>query len=102
MHRDAEEVWATLSRTLAAGSNLLPNVGPLPDGRLDPEDVATLREVGERIAREGYPDPDPDPDPDRNRDPDSDSDSDPDPDSDQDPDRDTAGEQGRGRVRGER
>jgi alpha-L-fucosidase len=106
MHRDAEEVWATLSRTLAAGSNLLPNVGPLPDGRLDPEDVATLREVGERIAREGYPDPDPD----RNRDPDSDSDSDPDPhsdrnrdpDSDQDPDRDTAGEQGRGRVRGER
>lgn len=56
MHRDADEVWEKLSGTLREGYNLLLNVGPLPDGRLDPEDVETLREVGQRIQREGYPD----------------------------------------------
>ncbi|WP_129113960.1 alpha-L-fucosidase [Halegenticoccus tardaugens] len=56
IHRDADEVWEKLSATLADGYNLLLNVGPLPDGRLDPEDVETLRAVGDRIECEGYPD----------------------------------------------
>ena len=55
LHRDADEVRDKLFETLDAGYNLLLNVGPLPDGRLDPEDTETLREVGDRIEREGYP-----------------------------------------------
>ncbi|WP_227377657.1 alpha-L-fucosidase [Haladaptatus halobius] len=56
MHRDVDEVWEKLSTTLSDGYNLLMNVGSLPDGRLDPEDVETLRAVGDRIEYEGYPD----------------------------------------------
>jgi alpha-L-fucosidase len=56
MHRDVDEVWEKLSATLSDGYNLLMNVGPLPNGRLDPEDVKTLRTVGDRIESEGYPD----------------------------------------------
>ena len=55
MHRDEAEVWEKLRCTLADEYNLLLNVGLLPDGRLDPEDLGTLRAVGERIDREGYP-----------------------------------------------
>ena len=29
--------------------NLLLNTGPLPDGAIHPEDIATLREVGRRL-----------------------------------------------------
>jgi hypothetical protein len=32
---------------------LLLNTGPLPDGAIHPEDVATLRAVGERIRAGG-------------------------------------------------
>jgi alpha-L-fucosidase len=47
----------TLIRSLvgAAGrnSNFLLNTGPLPNGELQPENVATLREMGEWLARNG-------------------------------------------------
>jgi len=55
MHRDADEVWEKLDATLTDGYNLLLDVGPLPDGRLDPEDMETLKTVGERIKRQGLP-----------------------------------------------
>lgn len=48
-HKSAEEVWQTLSYAGSQSFNLLLNTGPLPDGSLDPEDVATLHRVGERL-----------------------------------------------------
>ena len=38
-----------LIRCAGNGGNLLLNTGPLPDGSIHPEDVATLREVGRRL-----------------------------------------------------
>ncbi len=54
-HRTADEVWETLRSAAEQGANLLLNTGPLPDGSLDPEDDAVLREVGERVRTEGLP-----------------------------------------------
>ena len=54
-HLSADEVWAKLADARAANCNLLLNTGPLPDGSLDPEDVPTLRAVGERLRAEGFP-----------------------------------------------
>jgi len=51
-HMTADEVWKAISDARDANCNLLLNSGPLPDGSLDPEDVATLLEVGERLARD--------------------------------------------------
>ena len=54
-HRNAEEVWGALAHAGAHGCRLLANTGPLPDGSLPVEDVATLRALGERLRREGFP-----------------------------------------------
>ncbi len=54
-HRGADELWEVLGGARRAGFNLLTNTGPLPDGSLDAEDAATLRAVGERLRREGFP-----------------------------------------------
>src|SRR5690606_1796009 len=54
-HLDAEAVWGALAHAGAHGCRLLANTGPLPDGSLHPDDVATLRAVGERLRREGFP-----------------------------------------------
>ena len=54
-HKGPEEVWDLLSDQLAHGRNLLLNTGPLPNGAIDPGDEATLREIGARIRREGWP-----------------------------------------------
>ncbi len=54
-HKTAAEVWETLRSAREAGFNLLLNTGPLPDGSIDPEDDAVLREVGQRIKRQGFP-----------------------------------------------
>ncbi|MFB6136166.1 MAG: alpha-L-fucosidase [Halobacteriaceae archaeon] len=54
-HVDADDVWDLLAETRAQGHNLLLNTPPLPDGSIDPEDAATLREVGERLGTEGFP-----------------------------------------------
>ncbi|MBK8979662.1 MAG: alpha-L-fucosidase [Planctomycetes bacterium] len=54
-HRGADETWTMLRQAGAARCNLLLNTGPLPDGSLHSDDVATLHAVGRRIAAEGYP-----------------------------------------------
>jgi alpha-L-fucosidase len=48
-HRDADWVMKTLDYCRSLNGNLLLNTGPLPDGSIHPEDVATLREVGRRL-----------------------------------------------------
>ncbi|MFC1454421.1 alpha-L-fucosidase [Verrucomicrobiota bacterium] len=54
-HLNEEQVWARLNEACMEGNNLLLNTAPLPDGSLDPEDVTVLRNVGERLRREGFP-----------------------------------------------
>jgi len=44
-----------LAQTHRAGFNWLANTGLLPDGSLDPEDVATLGEVGAKLRAEEFP-----------------------------------------------
>jgi len=51
----ADELWRTLADARANQCNLLMNVGPLPDGSMPGPAVETLREVGRRIQREGFP-----------------------------------------------
>jgi alpha-L-fucosidase len=54
-HLKANEVWEKLAEAARAKANLLINTGPLGDGSIHPEDVASLREVGARIRKEGFP-----------------------------------------------
>lgn len=54
-HLNADQVWEKLVDAGTMGCNLLLNTGPLPDGSLDPEDVAVLKQVGARIREEGFP-----------------------------------------------
>lgn len=54
-HKTLEEVWQVLAYARRGNSNLLLNTGPLPDGSIDPEDDVVLRQVGEKIRREGFP-----------------------------------------------
>lgn len=55
-HKTVDEVWELLEEAQAVDYNLLLNTGPLPDGSLDAEDTAVLRDVGRRLEREGFPD----------------------------------------------
>ncbi len=48
-HKGPDEVLRMLANAQEQGSNLLLNTGPLPDGAIPPEDIATLREVGRRL-----------------------------------------------------
>lgn len=54
-HLTADEVWERLKVAAATPANLLLNTGPLPDGSIDPHDNKVLREVGERVRKEGFP-----------------------------------------------
>jgi alpha-L-fucosidase len=54
-HKDCDQLWQTLAEMRKHGFNWLLNTGPLPDGAIDPRDAATLRQIGERIRREGFP-----------------------------------------------
>ncbi len=54
-HLDAEETLRRLGAALGQRCNLLMNTGPLPEGEIHPDDVATLRECGRRIRAEGWP-----------------------------------------------
>jgi alpha-L-fucosidase len=54
-HRTADEVLRMLADADSQNCNLLLNTGPLPDGSIHCEDVTTLREVGPRIRRDGWP-----------------------------------------------
>lgn len=55
MHKTADEVWELLRNARQHDYNLLLNTGLLPHGGIDPEDEATLREVGDRLDEEGSP-----------------------------------------------
>lgn len=48
-HLDADAVMQQLATAAAVPANLLLNTGPLADGSIHSEDVATLREVGRRL-----------------------------------------------------
>lgn len=56
-HHDADTLWGALAYARTHNCNLLANVGPLADGSIHPDDVATLREVGRRRRSAGWPDP---------------------------------------------
>lgn len=49
-HKNADEVMKMLAEAADRKANLLLNTGPLADGSIHPEDVATLREAGRRAA----------------------------------------------------
>jgi alpha-L-fucosidase len=49
-HATPDEVRAMLAEAESKDANLLLNVGPLPDGSIHPDDVATLREIGRNRA----------------------------------------------------
>jgi alpha-L-fucosidase len=49
-HKSPDEVMDMLAAAGAQNCNLLLNTGPLPDGSINPVDVATLREVGKRLS----------------------------------------------------
>jgi alpha-L-fucosidase len=49
-HVSPDEVIHMLDEAKAINANLLLNVGPLPDGSIHPDDVATLKEVGRRLG----------------------------------------------------
>ncbi len=48
-HKTPDEVMEMLAHTKKMKANLLLNIGPLPDGSVFPDDVTTLREVGNRL-----------------------------------------------------
>ena len=51
--KSIEECLRTLIRTAGGDGNLLFNVGPMPDGRIAPEQAARLREMGAWLAQYG-------------------------------------------------
>jgi len=54
-HKDPTEVRAALREAVGHGHNLLLDTGPRPDGSIDSEDEAVLREVGAWLREEGSP-----------------------------------------------
>ncbi|VGO16895.1 hypothetical protein PDESU_05487 [Pontiella desulfatans] len=50
-HKTADQVMEMLERAKAMNANLLLNTGPLPDGSIHPDDLKTLREVGQQIKK---------------------------------------------------
>lgn len=57
-HKSADTLWGCLAYANAHNCNLLANVGPLPDGSIHPQDIASLRDVGRRLRAHGLPGPD--------------------------------------------
>lgn len=54
-HLNADETLARLGAALTGRCNLLMNTGPMTEGDIHPDDIATLREVGRRIRADGWP-----------------------------------------------
>jgi alpha-L-fucosidase len=54
-HLTTDEAWAKLVAARAANANLLLNTGPLPDGSIHPQHARVLREIGQRIRKDGFP-----------------------------------------------
>ncbi len=52
-YKSTKEMLQLLVRAAGRDSNLLLNVGPMPDGRIQPEFTSRLREMGEWLARNG-------------------------------------------------
>ena len=48
-----DECMQTLLKTVGGGGNLLFNVGPMPDGRIEPRQVERLKEMGEWLQKYG-------------------------------------------------
>lgn len=53
--KSKEEVWELLENCAKMNANLLLNIAPYPDGRIQEENIKTLKEVGERIEKSGFP-----------------------------------------------
>ncbi len=51
--KNFEEVLFTLLKTVGGGGNLLLNVGPMPDGRIEPRQVNRLKEIGNWLDENG-------------------------------------------------
>ncbi|MBN1844280.1 MAG: alpha-L-fucosidase [Sedimentisphaerales bacterium] len=51
--KSARDVVHILTRTVGGDGNLLLNVGPMPDGRMEPRQVEVLRQVGSWLERNG-------------------------------------------------
>ncbi|MFO7618037.1 MAG: alpha-L-fucosidase [Bacteroidales bacterium] len=51
--KTSDELIFTLIKTVGGDGNLLLNVGPMPDGRIEPHQVDLLREVGEWLQVNG-------------------------------------------------
>lgn len=51
--KSLEECLFTLLKTVGGGGNLLFNVGPMPDGRIEPRQVERLKEMGNWLKKYG-------------------------------------------------
>ncbi len=51
--KSLEECLFTLVKTVGGGGNLLFNVGPMPDGRIEPRQVERLKEMGNWLKNNG-------------------------------------------------
>lgn len=51
--KSLEECLFTLIKTVGGGGNLLFNVGPMPDGRMEPRQVERLKEMGKWLDKYG-------------------------------------------------
>ena len=51
--KTAAEVLSILARTVGGGGNLLLDVGPMPDGRIEPRQVDVLKKVGVWMSKFG-------------------------------------------------
>lgn len=56
-HFNAKEVRERLAYALKNHCSMLTNIGPLPDGSVHPEDLATLKACGKAIRESGFPGP---------------------------------------------
>jgi alpha-L-fucosidase len=45
-HKSPETLIRVLAKAVSRGGNVLLNIGPMPDGRIDPKDVAILEGIG--------------------------------------------------------
>jgi alpha-L-fucosidase len=54
-HKTPAEVWDDLQHAARLNANLLLNIGPRGDGSVDPRDIETLRAIGRRLRKEGFP-----------------------------------------------
>jgi alpha-L-fucosidase len=51
--KSLDECLTTLIKTVGGGGNLLLNVGPMPDGRIEPRQAERLREIGQWLSKNG-------------------------------------------------